>query len=680
MQTVENMGVSIFDAQAVPRSLVELLPILRAAKEVEPDNLRVAYLCLFYAYEKAHRLDPTSSGPGVRHFKNALLERLQRDNELTLIAREEKSDTLEMQQFYLHYYENFIKTHEDAVGKGDRDLLTKSHRTEAVLFEVLKAVNVSQRVEVDQEILETHRKIEEKRELYAPDILPPPPPLSPSKMSSWDYFFGPTPTPQPREKISDGQGLNDSSTPHDMGISDGFRDRMDIKCAIPNILDQIIDDGSAEPISIPLALLQDITENFADERKIGQGGFGVVYKGFLQNGYVAVKKLLNSQTIDDGLFYRETNFLMNVKHQNIVRFLGYCANTENIAIKVDGSGKCGKYMYPEIRERLLCFEYISKGSLHNHLTDELRGLEWHTRYQIIKGICDGLQYLHKEKDVVHMDLKPHNILMDDLMIPKITDFGISKHLDGISQAVTGGFHVSLGYCAPEYLLRGQVSFKSDIFSLGVIIIDLVTGRKEDPDTKNVLRRWRHRWNRSATYPPSGYQQVTECIEIAARCVSHDPKKRPYISDIIRQLDELDSTNGHVNGADEPTFSLISPYPWELLDIDPLELHFPFEANKQIPCLLQLSNPGDDYIAFYVHTSSGQYLIEPSKGIVPPQSKSNVIITFQAQKMAPHRMRNKDEFIMRCTVVNGDLLTESITVDMFDEESKVVDDVSLMVAF
>lgn len=455
---------------------------------------------------------------------------------------------------------------------------------------------------------------------------------------------------------------------------------MDIKCVVPNVLDQIIHDLSAEPVSIPLALLQDITKNFADERKIGQGGFGVVYKGALQNGYVAVKKLLNSQTIDDGLFYRETNFLMSVKHQNIVRFLGYCANTENIAIKVDGSGKCGKYLYPEIRERLLCFEYISNGSLHNHLTDELRGLEWHTRYQTIKGICDGLQYLHKEKDIVHMDLKPDNILMDDLMIPKITDFGISKQLDGISQAVTRGCHVSLGYCAPEYLHRGQVSFKSDIFSLGVIIIDLVTGRKEDPDTKNVLRRWRHRWNRSATYPPSGYQQVTECIEIAARCVSHDPKKRPYISDIIRQLDELDSTNGHVNNANEPTFSLISPYPWELLDIDPLELHFPFEANKRIPCLLQLSNMRDDYIAFYVQTSSGQYLIEPSKGIVPPQSKSNVIITFQAQKMAPHRMRNKDEFIVRCTMVNEDLMTESITVDMFDEESKVVDDVSLTVAF
>ena len=102
--------------------------------------------------------------------------------------------------------------------------------------------------------------------------------------------------------------------------------------------------------------------------------------------------------------------------------------------------------------------------------------------------------------------------------------------------------------------------------------------------------------------------------------------------------------------------------------------------SQIPCSLQLSNPRDDYIAFYVQTSSGQYLIEPNKGIVPPQSKSNVIITFQARKMAPHSMMYKDEFIVRCTMVNEDITAENITEDMFDEESKVVDNVNLTVAF
>ncbi|XP_051211700.2 uncharacterized protein [Lolium perenne] len=683
------MGDSIFDMQAVPSSLVELQPFLRVAKEVEPGNSRVAYLCRFYAYDMAHRLDPISSGLGVRQFKDDLLQSLQRDNDLALKSRKEKSDAQEMQLFYLHYCDKFIHTLQNGVDKTNHAQLAKLNQTVDVLFGVVRAINRPLNVEYDQAVFEMHNNIEEKRKLYDLDIIPPVDPENTGQASAQQFFTYPGPS------ISRGEAQRDNvfimGTPEEIADSERwdqfstsvyngliFRDRMDIKCMPANVLDQMVHDISAEPISIPLALLQDITENFADERKIGQGGFGVVYKGVLPNGCVAVKKLLNSKTIDDVLFYRETNFLMSVKHQNIVRFLGYCANTENIAIKVDGSGKCGNYMYPELRERLLCFEYVSKGSLHNHLTDELRGLEWHIRYQIIKGICEGLQYLHKEKDIVHMDLKPDNILMDDLMIPKITDFGISKHLDGISQAVTKGHHMSLGYCAPEYLHRGQVSFKSDIFSLGVIIIDLVTGRKEDPDIKNVLRRWRYRWNRSAKYPTLGYQQVTKCIEIALRCVSHDPKERPYISDIIRELNEMESTDEHINSANEFSFSLISPYPWELLDIDPLELHFPFEAEKQIPCSLQLSNPRDDYIAFYIQTSSRQYCIEPNKGIVLPQSKSNVIITLQAQK-EPRHLMYKDDFLVRCIVVNDDLRAENITKDMFDEKSsEMVDNVNLTV--
>jgi serine/threonine protein kinase len=191
---------------------------------------------------------------------------------------------------------------------------------------------------------------------------------------------------------------------------------------------------------------------------------------------------------------------MSVKHKNIVRFLGYCANTEYKAINTEGSGEVGNYMYTEIRERLLCFEYMNNGSLDKQLTgttvwhmskyflylniyildyiflfptfsiieesqaiiiwtnkkvpssslrwisgflyyyflcaDELHGLDWHTRYKIIRGICEGLQYLHNEKHILHMDLKPANILLDDFMVPKITDFGISRHLDGITHAET----------------------------------------------------------------------------------------------------------------------------------------------------------------------------------------------------------------------------------------------------
>jgi coatomer subunit beta' len=185
-----------------------------------------------------------------------------------------------------------------------------------------------------------------------------------------------------------------------------------------------------------------------------------VKQGDLQNGSVAIKRLLNSHTIEEEPFYREATSLISVKHPNIVRLLGYCANTEEEAMKHPDPGETLKYIFVEIRERLLCFEYIKNGSLDQYLTgmtmhvvcryfvnlfisyifscltcvDELRGLEWHERFQLIRGICNGLAYLHR-KGIVHRDMKPANILIDDLMIPKITDFGISKLLDG-THAVT----------------------------------------------------------------------------------------------------------------------------------------------------------------------------------------------------------------------------------------------------
>ncbi|KAF7051458.1 hypothetical protein CFC21_059693 [Triticum aestivum] len=458
--------------------------------------------------------------------------------------------------------------------------------------------------------------------------------------------------------------------------------RMDARNMAPNVLDGIILDETAGPISIPLAILQQITDNFNDSLKIGQGGFGVVYKGFIQSGCVAVKKLLNSHTIKDGPFYRETSILMSVNHPNIVRFLGYCSNTENTAVKLDGPGIREKYIYAENRERLLCFEYISKGGLDKHVTDELRGLEWHTRYRIIKGICEGLRYLHKEKNIIHMDLKPANILLDDLLIPKITDFGISKQLEEKSHAITMARFGSMGYCAPEYLYHGIVSFKGDIFSLGTIIMDLVSGRKEKPNIKNILRRWRYRWNKSGKYPPLGSEQVTKCIEIAALCMSYDVKKRPDILDVISSLNEMETTTEHIGQAGESSVGQTSPYDWELLGIDPLELHFPFEINKHISCSLELSNAREDCVAFHIEPpSTRHYRIEPNRGIVPPQSRTNVIVTLEAQEKAPHDMRCQDEFVVRCTIVNEGLTPENVSQDMFDEKSTgLVDEATLTVAF
>ncbi|XP_057515199.1 callose synthase 3-like [Amaranthus tricolor] len=172
-QTAGNIGETAFDSEIVPSSLVEIAPILRAANEVEEHNPRVAFLCRNYAFEKAHRLDPTSSGRGVRQFKTALLRRLEMENDPTLKGRVKKSDARKMQSFYQHYYKKYIQALENAADKADRAQLTKAYQIANVLFEVLKAVNWTQSMEVDREILDTHNKVAEKTEIYAPyNMLP----------------------------------------------------------------------------------------------------------------------------------------------------------------------------------------------------------------------------------------------------------------------------------------------------------------------------------------------------------------------------------------------------------------------------------------------------------------------------------------------------------------------------
>ncbi|ESW21090.1 hypothetical protein PHAVU_005G040900 [Phaseolus vulgaris] len=171
-QTAGNLGADpILDSEVVPSSLVEIAPILRVANEVEASNKRVAYLCRFYAFELAHRLDPQSSGRGVRQFKTALLQRLEKEN-VTTYAGRKKSDAREMQTFYRQYYQKYIEALQNAADK-DRAQLTKAYQTAAVLFEVLKAVNRTEDVPVSEEIMQAHTKVEEQKQLYSPyNILP----------------------------------------------------------------------------------------------------------------------------------------------------------------------------------------------------------------------------------------------------------------------------------------------------------------------------------------------------------------------------------------------------------------------------------------------------------------------------------------------------------------------------
>ncbi|RCV37537.1 hypothetical protein SETIT_8G071400v2 [Setaria italica] len=267
-------------------------------------------------------------------------------------------------------------------------------------------------------------------------------------------------------------------------------------------LERVLLDASAEPIQLSHNLLEDITKNFSEV--IGSGGFGVVYMGNIKDMKVAVKKLFRTGDFSDVQFGDELQCLRRVKHKNIVRCLGYCSDTTEQLVEHKG-----KFVLAEERRRFLCFEYIPNQSLHDYLKDENRRREWEIHYELILGICQGLQYLHNEERINHLDLKPANILLDANMVPKITDFGLSRRFSGAqSRKITENIRGSLGYIAPEYWNRGEISFKSDIFSLGIII-------------RNILK---------------GSPQLKRCIDVAQLCADDDQHKRPTINSVIEMLD------------------------------------------------------------------------------------------------------------------------------------------------
>ncbi|XP_027344376.1 callose synthase 5-like [Abrus precatorius] len=168
-----TFSLEVFDNEVVPSSLASISPILRVAKEIESERPRVAYLCRFYAFDKAHRLDQSSTGRGVRQFKTLLLQRLERDNETSLTSRIKKTDAKEIQAYYQQYYEHYVRAL-DQVDQADRAQLSKAYQTAGVLFEVLCAVNKNEKVEeVAPEIIAAARDVQEKTEIYTPyNILP----------------------------------------------------------------------------------------------------------------------------------------------------------------------------------------------------------------------------------------------------------------------------------------------------------------------------------------------------------------------------------------------------------------------------------------------------------------------------------------------------------------------------
>lgn len=286
---------------------------------------------------------------------------------------------------------------------------------------------------------------------------------------------------------------------------------------------------------------------------------------------------------------------------------------------------------------------------------------------MILGICEGLQHLHKEKHIIHENLNPSNILLGDDMVPKITDFCLSEFYYA-RKTWTDEIRVARKYCAPEWLNGGKISAKSDIYSLGLVIRELVTGRRTKVNINNELRKWRHRWNKSGRYMPLWHQQVTKCLELASSCVHEDPTQRPFMWDIIRELKESDRK---------------SSLDWDdMLGVEPLEIHFPSELDTQQSRLIQFTNDTDHYIAFMIlppRWTSLAYSTQPNKDIVPPRSMYSVTITLQEHKEVPRRLKHK--FTVLSTRVDKGVTATDISKDMFSEgEGKVVDEVILNVIF
>jgi serine/threonine protein kinase len=231
---------------------------------------------------------------------------------------------------------------------------------------------------------------------------------------------------------------------------------------------------------IPFQILREITDGFSKERKLGQGAFGVVYKGVTKNGDdVAVKRLLINSSLD--FKHQLKNELYNLRklnHPNIVHVLGYCFETEQKPFIMEDGSK----VFVDETQGALCLEYMHNGSLQRLLSDEFSGLEWHTRFKIIKGTCEGLKYIHElEEPIYHLDLKPDNILLDKDMVPKIADFGLSRIIHNKEPTrITQNPYGTQGYQPREYIDSGEISGKFDIFSLGVIMIRVVSGPKGYP--------------------------------------------------------------------------------------------------------------------------------------------------------------------------------------------------------
>ncbi|KAF3451125.1 hypothetical protein FNV43_RR07215 [Rhamnella rubrinervis] len=340
--------------------------------------------------------------------------------------------------------------------------------------------------------------------------------------------------------------------------------------------DSDVDEGP-RPNSFSYAELKAATEDFSSSNKLGEGGFGSVYKGTLSDGrVVAVKQLSVESHQGKRQFIAEIATISAVQHRNLVKLYGCC---------IEGN------------RRILVYEYLENKSVDQALFEKTDlHLDWHTRFNMCLGTARGLAYLHEESRprIVHRDVKASNILLDAELCPKISDFGLAKLYDDKKTHISTRVAGTIGYLAPEYAMRGHLTEKADVFGFGVVALEILSGRPNSDNSleseKIYLLEWA--WTLHENKQSLGLvdprltefdeEEATRIIGVALLCTQASPMMRPAMSRVVAMLTgdiEIDT-----HGISKPSYIT----DWNYKDVtgsfmeeeDPAPLTTSIETNSQ----------------------------------------------------------------------------------------------------
>ncbi|PIN00369.1 Serine/threonine protein kinase [Handroanthus impetiginosus] len=283
--------------------------------------------------------------------------------------------------------------------------------------------------------------------------------------------------------------------------------------------------------------LQIATKNFSD--KLGEGGFGSVYKGTLPDSTVVAVKKLESISQGEKQFRAEVSTIGIIQHVNLVRLRGFCVRGNN---------------------KMLVYDYMQNGSLNSHLFDAKNSkfLKWKSRYQIALGIAKGLAYLHEncKACIIHCDVKPENVLLDDEFFPKVADFGLAKLLGGDFSRVLTTMRGTIGYLAPEWISGIEVTAKADVYSYGMMLFELVSGKRNTMNSEDEYVRYFPYWAASVTIEggdildlldpvlerEGDVKEISNICKVACWCVQGDASNRPSMSQVVQILEGVIDVN------------------------------------------------------------------------------------------------------------------------------------------